>query len=296
MIKPKAEAIRLSKMLSAIYKNIEERFPVNVEKLALEYTPVISPGSYIADIKDISIHGFEGCLKSNKAGTKWLLTYNQSHGSPGRVRFTLAHELGHFMLHRSLQNNFECTERDMYDWDSPYLTMETEADTFASYLLMPLDDFRQQIYGTKMSIELLEHCRKRYGVSRMAAALKWIEIAPRRTLVVAARDGFLLWARMNEASYKSGVYLSTRKTTIEVPGQSLLADIERTGGAMSRISDARIWFPNEPSGMVIEETAISVEGPYPYVLGILQLPDIGWDSDKEDTLLEPLTSLDFVKK
>ncbi|WP_165856044.1 ImmA/IrrE family metallo-endopeptidase [Marinobacter sp. JSM 1782161] len=267
---PKARANQVSKVLSQVLG--PNRFPVNVEKLALDYSEATSPDSYIAEIKELDIPSFEGCLKPNRKRTKWLLAYNGSHGSPGRIRFTLAHEFGHFLLHRDQYESFECSERDLYDWDSPIRAIEAEADTFASYLLMPLDDFRAQVNGQDMGLDLLEHCRSRYGVSRMAAALKWVEIAPHRTIVVAARDGFLLWARMNDAAYRSGAVLATRKRTIEVPPRSLLSKLQDDGGFGYRVSDARIWFPREPETMPIQETAIAVDGPYPYVLGILQLP------------------------
>jgi Zn-dependent peptidase ImmA (M78 family) len=280
---PKAEAIQLSKLLTHVYG--PDRFPVDVEALALDYTKQRFPDSYVASVQKIDIPGFEGCLRANKDGTRWLIAYSAAHGSPGRARFTLAHELGHFMLHRAFQPLFECTEKDLYDWDSPARVMEGEADTFASYLLMPLDDFRTQLDGQEMTVEFLEHCRLRYGVSRMAAALKWIEIAPRRALVVAARDGHLLWARTNTAAYKSGTYLATRKKVIEVPSASLLRDVEEGGGATTAVKDARIWFPKEPSGTPLHEIAIRVEGPYSYVLGILMMPDAlrPWErSDEED--------------
>ncbi|WP_250462614.1 ImmA/IrrE family metallo-endopeptidase [Microbulbifer litoralis] len=293
--KPKAEANRISHILNHFYGR--DRFPVDVEQLARDYSKQISPESYITDIKSVPLDGFEGCLKAKPDGSKWMIAYNPEQGSPGRTRFTLAHELGHFVLHRNLQQAFECSERDLYDWDSPVRQMEAEADTFASYLLMPLDDFRAQLTSQSMNVDLLDHCCNRYGVSPMAAALKWVEIAPRRTVVVAARDGFLLWARSNGRAYKSGRYFATSKNTVEVPSQSLLAEVAQNGGADRRTTDARIWFPQEPYGMPMEETAICVDNPsFPYILGILQMPEAerDWATNSEDEeTLRPLTGLQW---
>ena len=269
--KPKAEANRISQMLNTVLG--ADRFPVNVHDLALEYSRIVSPDSYVAQVKGIDIQGFDGCLKASADGSKWLIAYNNSYGSPGRERFTLAHEFGHFMLHRSTQNEFNCTEADLYDLDANGKLIESEADTFASYLLMPLDDFRNQLGGQAFTLDFLEHCRHRYGVSRMAAALKWLEIAPKRSLVVVARDGFLLWARTNTAAFKSGAFLRTRQDVIEVPQQSIIHELMISEGSGTRTIDARVWFPRESPGMVVEEKAIYVDGPYPYVIGILQLPD-----------------------
>lgn len=269
--KPKALANQLSHMLNAVLG--ADRFPVNVQDLALEYSRIISPDSYITQVRGMDIPGFDGCLKANADRTKWLIAYNNSYGSPGRERFTLAHEFGHFMLHRIAQSEFNCTEADLYDLDINGKLIESEADIFASYLLMPLDDFRKQLSGQAFTLDFLDHCRNRYGVSRMAAALKWLEIAPKRSLVVVARDGFLLWARTNNAAFKSGAFLRTRQDVIEVPKLSIIQDVTITEGNGIRTIDARVWFPREVPGVMVEEQAVYVDGPYPYVIGILQLPD-----------------------
>ncbi|EXC07939.1 hypothetical protein J533_3752 [Acinetobacter baumannii 4749] len=49
-------------------------------------------------------------------------------------------------------------------------SIETEANKFSSYLLMPIDDFRRQIDQTQL-IQSLSLCALRYGVSLTAALL-----------------------------------------------------------------------------------------------------------------------------
>ena len=60
----------------------------------------------------------------------------------------------------------------MSDWRFEYGQVEAQANKFASFLLMPLDDFRQQISGQKIEMELLRHLSDRYEVSITAAILK----------------------------------------------------------------------------------------------------------------------------
>ncbi|CAD1788549.1 ImmA/IrrE family metallo-endopeptidase [Xanthomonas arboricola pv. juglandis] len=131
--------------------------------------------------------------------------------------------------------------------------IETDADLFASYLLMPLDDFRQQVQGHAGQIEMLRHCADRYGVSVMAAALKWIEIAPKRAVVVVVRDGFVHWARSNTVARKSGLALSAKKNLIEVPEGSLPARSDESVSGLIQMKSARLWFPKEPQGMELVE-------------------------------------------
>lgn len=285
---PKAEANRISTILNMALPEAN-RFPVNVEVVAREISRQRFPSEPIARIESVNLPGFEGVLVQHSTKKKWKIGYNDKIQSPGRIRFTLAHEFGHYLLHRQRQTSFECSEKDMHDWDAEGQQIETEADTFASYLLMPLDDFRRQIGSAPISIDLLRHCGDRYGVSLMAAALKWIEIATKRAVVVAARDGFVLWARSSKSALRSGAFLAARQKTIEVPSSSCLYDASVIETGQVGAAPARAWFPKEPADMQLTEHVHVSTGSYPYTLGILLLPDAvpRWEQPDDETE-EPL--------
>lgn len=60
-----------------------------------------------------------------------------------RLRFSLAHEMGHFVLHRNIYNSFRIKElEDFYKFfeqipQEQYNYLETQANKFANYLLVP---------------------------------------------------------------------------------------------------------------------------------------------------------------
>lgn len=289
---PIVEANRLSAMLNAVLKADAERYPVKVEELAREYSSRCFPEAPITKIEGADLPGFEGMLAPNSAKTKWRIVYNNQGRSPGRIRFTLAHELGHYLLHRAQQQEFTCSELDMHDWDSKERALESDADTFASFLLMPLDDFRKQVAGTPISFDVLSHCANRYGVSLTAAALKWIEIAPLRAILVASRDDHLLWARSNTGAFRSGSYFATRKRTIPVPPGSSLHSRKETLSDVYSVS-ARLWFSAEPVDMPMTEMRFNIEQ-YDYTLGLLLMPESEWQQPREATEDELLVPIDRV--
>jgi hypothetical protein len=129
----------------------------------------------------------------------------------------------------------------------------------------------------------------------MAAALKWIEIAPRRAVVVAARDGFVLWARSNKAALRSGAYLAAKRHTIEVPADSLLRSATHSNTGLTSKQPAGIWFPREPVEVELVEHIYVCDGYYPYTLGLLLLPDAipKWELP-EDEALQPVDA--FMKR
>lgn len=267
---PKATARDLSIMLNTVFG--EERFPVDVEGLAKEYSRQCFPDSPITKITAGDLPGFDGALAPNSSRSKWQIIYNNAIPSSGRIRFTLAHEFGHYLLHRHIRDEFACSQDDMEDWDAEEAGIEKEADIFASTLLMPYDDFARQVLGQPPSFDLIRHCKERYGVSLTAAALKWVEFAPARAVVLAVRDDHVLWARANDAAYQSGVFLATRKKTIAVPAHSILHTRNRSAQREVQSLPAHLWFPQEPEGMQLTEMSFIIEQ-YGYTLAFLLLPE-----------------------
>lgn len=277
--KPMAEANRISKMLNAVLGT--ERFPVKVDELALEYSRQCFAASPIDRVQGEGLDGFDGMLAANKSRSKWLILYNSATASEGRKRFTIAHEFGHYLLHRHQQDRFECGGDDIETGDNNERDIEVEADSFASTLLMPLDDFRRQVDRQSISFDLLGHCADRYGVSLTAAALRWTEIAPKRAVLVASRDDHMLWAKSNEAALRSGAYFATRKNTIELPRQALAHSYNGWDAGDQQTGRAQDWFPLEPTSMPVTEMT-RVAGQYDYTLTLLLMPDAEWQRPRHD--------------
>ncbi|MFX1761493.1 ImmA/IrrE family metallo-endopeptidase [Paraburkholderia sp. A1RI-2L] len=277
--KPQAAANQISSMLNAVLG--VDRFPVKVDELALEYSRQCFADSPIDKVVGEDMDDFEGMLAANKARSKWLIVYNSAVRSEGRKRFTVAHEFAHYLMHRHQQDRFECGTDDIETGDNNGRDIEAEADVFASTLLMPLDDFRRQVDGQPVSFDLLGHCADRYGVSLTAAALRWTEIAPKRVVLVASRDDHMLWAKSNDAAFKSGAYFATRRNTIELPRQALAHSDNGWSAGDQQTGRAQHWFPHEPASMPVTEMT-RVAGQYDYTLTLLSLPDAEWQRPRHD--------------
>ena len=94
---------------------------------------------------------FSGMCLKDKSGHRFMLV--NSNQSQGRQHFTIAHELGHWLLHKDRRDEYELKlSRPNGGEDDP---MEKEANTFAAELLVPFK-------------ELLEYKKK--GVSNKELA------------------------------------------------------------------------------------------------------------------------------
>lgn len=83
-----------------------------------------------------------------------LILLNESHPAD-RMRYTLAHELGHLVMHRF-----------------PTDTMEQEANDFASAILLPENDIAAYFRGRRITLELLAALKIEWKVSMQALLMR----------------------------------------------------------------------------------------------------------------------------
>lgn len=247
-----------------------KRFPVDVQQLALGCADLFQWNDPIARVEPARIKGFEGALIPDDGRESWLLLYNDSIRSAGRIRFTQAHELGHYILHRRKRDSFRCSEDDMLDWQPGSQTFESEADEFASYLLMPLNDFRAQITAT-VDLDVLGACATRYGVSLTAAILKWLSYTDEKAIVIMSNDGFMNWSCASTPAFKAGAYFATKQRTIPLPAGSLAADVNVEHERVGREVPVQLWFQHaDPAAQAREMKIYSDQ--YDRTISLLLLP------------------------
>lgn len=288
---PQRWAIDLTLLLSA--RDGDDRFPVKVKLLARDYSHQVFPDDPITMVKGGDLAGFEGGLYKHPSGrSEWGIIYNSAITSPGRINFTLAHELGHYLVHRNLERDkFECGPEDMVKWDSSYGLIEHEANEFAASLLMPRNDFARQLSPkSKPTFDELGACADRYGVSLSAATLRWLQFSERRTLFVVSRDGYVLWARSSPKALRSGAYIKTANVPpVELPIGSLAAQPHKLESGKGKAEhDAFVWL-REPC---LEETFVSERYDKTYTLLHLG-PAPSWsgpESENEEDSFDRMTS------
>ncbi len=266
---PHKEANRITKFLDLGLSGAE-RFPVDVKKVALELTPSFNDDPITA-VKGDSFKSIDGALVRHPEKNEWAILYNTDIVHPGRTSFTLAHELGHYMIHRHTitSDRIECGERDMLDENSSKQNIEAEANTFAANLLMPNHDFREQADSQPFSFDMMNHCADRYGVSLTASVLKWLDFTKRRAVALLSEEGGMHWSKSSNSAFKSGRYFATRQGFQEVPELSMAAQERFSWTARDGVRHGPgIWFDEE----VVEHSIYSEE--YGKTLTVLILDDV----------------------
>ena len=266
---PERWAVEITKVLNLVFG--PDHFPINVIRTAREYTAQRFPGDAITMAEGADLPGFDGALyraPSGKSG--WGIVYNNAIASAGRINFTLAHEFGHYLLHRAAHpNGIRCGEQDVVRWDSAYGQIEHQANRFAAYLVMPFDDFRRQVDArAKIDLDIISHCADRYRVSLIAAILRWLSYTTRRAVLVVSRDGFILWSRASDVALKTGAFFRTSGAPIEIPAASLAATQDQlVNSRAGLLHGPGVWFDEE----VREMTIFSEQ--YDFTITVLLLED-----------------------
>ncbi|WP_438491063.1 ImmA/IrrE family metallo-endopeptidase [Paenibacillus sp. IHBB 3054] len=121
-----------------------KEFPIKVKQIAKKFTNLrIRSYSWFAKKQSMSIQEVcefaeseEGCCYYNEAKKDYLILYNDLVQTPGRVRWTLAHELGHYVLkHNEISDRTTLGRSSLSK--SEYDVLEKEANCFARSLLAP---------------------------------------------------------------------------------------------------------------------------------------------------------------
>jgi hypothetical protein len=265
---PERWAFEITLLLNAVFGT--DRFPIDIPSIARDYTAQKFPKDPIISVQGDALPGFEGGLFRAPSGKGWGVIYNSAIRSKGRINFTLAHEFGHYLLHRTAHpNGFQCGQQDFVRWDSEYGQIEHQANVFAANFLMPLDDFRRQIPAkTRIDLDMISHCIDRYRVSFVATVLRWLSYTEKRAVLVVSRDGFILWARSSEAALKTGAFFRTSAGPIEIPSASLPASPNLLFDGQGGVDhEEGVWF-REP----VREMTIVAEH-YDFAASLLLLDD-----------------------
>lgn len=136
---------------------------INLEEIASYYDILV---------QEIPLKNADGRIVFGK--NKAIITLNRNIDYSGRKRFTFAHELGHFFLHRSsitIHNDNELTLETFKNG-----SQETEANQFASELLMPSFLFSKYADKKSFSPELLRELSTIFQTSITSSAFKYQEI------------------------------------------------------------------------------------------------------------------------
>lgn len=171
-------------------RQADECFPIDCKSIA-EGLGIVVQGADFAE-------EFQGGLFIDSE-IKAIL-YNETIKEEGRKNFTIAHELGHFCLHKD-RKDLKCTMDDLeLISGAPHgKLIEQEANTFAASLLMPGWDIAMMIKGRTLDLNLIQELAIRYNTSLTATACRVVELTGAAAAIVMVEAGKISWCYSNSS-------------------------------------------------------------------------------------------------
>ena len=266
------------------------RLPVDLEALAK------SRKIYVRAM-DSAEKGVSGMLLRH--GDMFGILYSASIPNLGFMRFSIAHELGHYFIDGHLdQIPFDGNTHSSWAGFVSSAVHEREADYFAAGLLMPTTPVRRIIDGTPAGLCSVEAVQREAEASLTAAAIRYVALADNATAVVVSRNGSVDYCFMSD-TMKSLKELTWLRKGMPIPPDTLTESIldqseeEQLQARSEGEVDIATWFEGRRSVTAWEEV-IGLGG-YGRVLTILTCPDLvdevymEEDDDSDEALEESWT-------
>ncbi len=217
-------------------------------------------------------------------GRKAIITVSTLIADPRRRRFSIAHELGHFEMHRTHGNLALCTEADLEDWSSKRagVEREQEANQFAAALLLPDRFFAARCKRQDPSLDSIAKLADAFNVSLTATAIRFMQFTSEPCAVVFSKDGYIKWFHESKSFKELGLFIEVHSKPDPATLAATLFDRRSTSSRPRRVR-ARAWFSSgsvREDATIVEQSWIFSE--YGTVLSLLWVDDDIEDFEIDD--------------
>jgi hypothetical protein len=189
-----------------------------------------------------------------------IITVDRCCSRP-RQRFSVAHELGHWMRNRG-KIGLSCPDASLFS--EGQTSSEREADQFAMRLLMPKRVFRPLAVGCPINFQTVRGLGRAFGTSLTATAIRLVELADIPALVVCIDFDGRRWFLRNRL-----VSRQIQPRLFPLPGALALALLAQPGKSVNcSLLGTDHWFqPAAGLPPMIREDSIHL--PHNQVLSLL---------------------------
>jgi len=178
-----------------------------------------------------------------------------------RKRFSIGHELGHFLLKHVEATQRICSNDDMNNWHQS--SQETQANFFASELILPTTLVAPLCDVKNVCIDPIQAIAQEFRASLTATAIKFVRLCPEKCAVIYSTNGEIKWF------YKSPDWWPFIRQDKKLDKRTLAYDFF-SGVPMDtdpQEVDADAWIESKGLDEVVEHSIASTR--YGFVLSVL---------------------------
>lgn len=234
--------------------------------------------------KDEPTPGVSGFLMRH--GDAFGIMYANHIRNDGFIRFTVAHELGHYFLPGHIEALLPSsvsvhTSRSGFVDPTP---RERQADCFASALIMPESLFVPALQAAEPGFAGIQQLSQTFNTSITATAIRYAKFSDERVAVILSSGRRIDWCIMSDSLrairgltwIKKGDLLAPSTTTAKFNALASNISSARKHNGYTSLDD---WFEGAPQ-LLMKEDAIGLGG-YGKTLTVL-FPDENVEDDFDD--------------
>jgi hypothetical protein len=228
----------------------------------------------VTTAKAFDIEVASGCLPGATArvcrhGTRARIRVSDDIVQPGRRWFSIAHEIGHYVLGHAIANDASAESLASTACDRRPAREEREADAFAVAHLMPASMVREHCALAPADLYAARAIAKTFRASPVASALRLIDLSREACAAVYSVGGYVQWMKRSKL-FPMRIGRGTSIARETVSAELGPAIIERE----PRVHAPSVWFgARSPKnyGAIIEHAEVVPEPGWGGVLSILRM-------------------------
>jgi histone H3/H4 len=139
------------------------------------------------EIEEVNAAGFDGALLRLAGEPHGIIGVRKSIREEERKRFTIAHEIGHYVLPGHDTAKDVCGEDGVVSIGDESTKFEQAANRFAGELLLPSPAVRRIVRRLGISFDTIRFVGAQFETSLTAAAVQCVKVADQAVLVMSKR-------------------------------------------------------------------------------------------------------------
>ncbi len=144
-------------------------------------------------VKEVPASGFDGALVRSRSAQKGIVAVNAGIREQSRKRFTIAHEIGHFVIpHHRLLGNI-CEQRAIESFSTRLRRPELEANEFAAEFLLPSAVLRRTFNLREFSLAQISTVANEFDTSLTATTRSFLNLTDLPCALVWSVSGNARW-------------------------------------------------------------------------------------------------------
>ncbi len=207
--------------------------PVSPFEIALKHDIEVKP-------KETNVPGVSGFLI--RVGNNFGIQYATNIKNEGFIRFTIAHELGHYFLPGHPEYIFQGKD-GIHESFSGFISedpYEFQADHFAKELLMPESLFFNAILNAGVGFPAIQNLANKCQTSITATAIRYAQLAEYPIAVIMSAGNKIEWCFMSE-TLKNRKGVTIIKKGALLPVESITAQFNKNHENISKAKQEQGW-------------------------------------------------------